>query len=179
MLKIEAALQAAVKSGGLIRYEVDLDQDEFQQRRLWLRPEINELLKSSGNLESKQREAVKAALRRFVVGGVFTVVTANCRHSEVSSIGDIRELKGDPPPFIELRFKPPKHELQFFGRFVGTDALVLTTYGMKSLTDKTGRAALSVPAERERCRLIFQSNNLDLASVPADINRSITNASFL
>ena len=83
-------------------------------------------------------EVVRAALRRFVIGGPFTVVTAACEHREVAMIGDIRELKGDPPPFIELRFKPPKHDLRLFGRFVGNDDLVLTTPGMKSLAEKTG-----------------------------------------
>jgi hypothetical protein len=120
-------------------------------------------------------EVVKAALRRFVLGGKFTVVTADCKHHELEAIGDIRELKGGPPPLIELRFKPPKDDLRLFGRFVGRDSLVLTTYGMKSLG---GNKNLSVPNERQRCDQIFKTIGLKLEWVPTEIKNSISDARF-
>jgi hypothetical protein len=132
-----ARIEAAIRSGALIRYRVHLDEGEWDQRVLWLRPEVNDLVNSE-QLEAKQRERMKAALKRFLVGGPFTVVTANCPHHEVANLGDIRELKGAPPPFVELRFKPPKHDLRIFGRFIRKDGLMLTSYGMKSLDRKTG-----------------------------------------
>ena len=178
MLQIGRALEAAVRAGSLVRYRVVLEAGELENRRLWQRPEIETLL-ASGKLDLRQVEVVRAALRRFVIGGPFTVVTAACEHREVAMIGDIRELKGDPPPFIELRFKPPKHDLRLFGRFVGNDDLVLTTPGMKSLAEKTGTQKLSVSNERTRCTTAFRAAGLDLTWVPSDIKSSISNARFL
>src|SRR5258708_4306658 len=127
---IDAAMNDAVKTGAVVRYRVDLEEGELDQRSLWLRPEVNDLLNSK--LESEQRERVRAALKRFVIGGPFTVVKVDSPHQEVSKLGDIRELKGPPPPFVELRFKPPKHHLRIFGRFIRIDGLILTSFGMKS-----------------------------------------------
>jgi hypothetical protein len=108
MVDVETALTAATKSGALVRYAVTLEEGEFEERRLWLRSAVAHLL-NPGQLDVAQMRVVRAALRRFVLGGSFTVVTADCEHHrEVDSVGDIRELKGDPPPFVELRFKPPK-----------------------------------------------------------------------
>ena len=94
-------------------------------------------------------------------------------------MGDIRELKGNPPPFVELRFKPPKDHLRLFGRFVGKDDLVLTTYGMKSPTDRTGKMNLSIPHERRRCDAAFKAANLKIEWVPARIEDSISNGDFI
>jgi hypothetical protein len=135
MLQIGPALEAAVRAGSLGRYPIVLEAGEFENRRLWLRPEVSSLL-VSGKLDPRQVEVVHAALRRFVIGGPYTVVTAACKHREVAMIGDIRELKGELPPFVELRFKPPKDDLRLFGRFVGKDDLVLTTFGLKTLAGK-------------------------------------------
>jgi hypothetical protein len=132
---VEARLLAACKTGALVRHKVELEQGQLDNRRLWLRPEIAALPRK---LDQHQAQVVAAALKRFVLGGEFTVVTAESEyHQAVRNIGDIRELKGPPPPFVELRFKPPKHELRLFGRFVGRNDLVLTTYGMKSSNEKT------------------------------------------
>ena len=82
MVDVETVLETAVKSGALVRYKVNLEQGELEERRLWLRPDVDALLKSDA-LDRTQVDAVRAALRRFVLGGKFTVVTANCRHREV------------------------------------------------------------------------------------------------
>lgn len=177
MVDVENAILAAERSGAIIRHRVTLERGEFDQRRLWLRAEVDALIRSP-QLDQAQREVVHAALRRFIVGGNFTVVTAECKHREVVAIGDIRELKGDPPPFIELRFKPPPHDLRLFGRFVGRDSLILTTHGMKSLSGNTGRKRLSVQDERKRCDDALKSMNLRLEWAPARIQQSITKASF-
>jgi hypothetical protein len=178
MVDVETVLKAAAKSGALIRYEVALEQGELEERRLWLRPEVADLL-TSGKLDDAQVRVVRAALRRFVLGGRFTVVTAAGGHREVDSVGDIRELKGDPPPFVELRFKPPKHHLRLFGRFVGRDNLVLTTYGLKSLTGKTGKMPPSIPAERSRCDAALKASNLKIGWVVATIEDSISKTEFI
>jgi hypothetical protein len=178
MTNADAALATAERSGALIRYRVPLEQGELDNRRLWLRPDIDKLIKS-GILDQRQTEVVRAASRRYIVGGLFTVVTAACTNREVASVGDLRELKGKPPPFIEVRFKPPKHDLRFFGRFIGKDGLVLTTYGMKSHSTPTGQRRLSIPEERKRCDDVFRALNLRLDWVPARIRDSISNASFV
>lgn len=179
MVDVETALKAACRSGALVRHEVNLEEGELGRGRLWLRPEVNALLKP-GLLDNAQVQVVRAALRRFVLGGTFTVVTAQCdHHREVDLVGDIRELKGNPPPFVELRFKPPKDHLRLFGRFVGKDDLVLTTYGMKSPTDRTGKMNLSIPHERRRCDAAFKAANLKIEWVPARIEDSISNGDFI
>jgi hypothetical protein len=106
------------------------------------------------------------------------VVTADSPHREVQSLGDIRELKGPPPPFIELRFKPPPYDLRLFGRFVHCDGLVLTTLGAKARKSKTGLRPLSVADERRRCDSVFAALGLRLDWVPTNIEESISNASF-
>jgi hypothetical protein len=106
------------------------------------------------------------------------VVTKESPHKEVQSIGDIRELKGPAPPFIEVRFRPPPYDLRLFGRFVGQDSLVLTTSGAKGFNAKTGAKPLSVANERKRCDDAFAAAGLLLNFVPLDIKKSISNASF-
>lgn len=138
MLDVETALTAAVKSGALIRHKVALEAGELGKRRIWIRPEVDAHLRS-GKLDPRQAEIVWAAFKRFVTSGNFTVVTAECQYQEVTALGDIKQLKSGHPPFVEMRLKPPKQDLRLFGRFVGEDALVVTTFGMKSLTDKTGQ----------------------------------------
>src|SRR5690242_2682969 len=96
-MNIEDALTAAEKSGGLVRFVPSLGPGEFQERRLWLRPPTARLLESRA-LELDQRERLRALFRRFVLGKKVTVVTAQCRHREVAAIGDIKELKTQPPP---------------------------------------------------------------------------------
>jgi len=175
---IDAAMNDAVRTGAVVRYWVDLEEGELNQRSLWLRPQVNELL-NPNKLEPEQRERVRAALRRFVVGGPFTVVKADSPHHEVSELGDIRELKSEPdlPPFVELRFKPPKHHLRMFGRFIRSDGLILTSFGMKSLHDRTGVRRLSIPQERARCDSFFKALRLELNWVPS-IEVSLSNAKF-
>ncbi len=175
--ELEKAINAATKTGGLIAYRVDLENGESKDRRLWVRPQVMKLINGK-SLEANQTARVKAALKRFIVRGPFTVVTAQCTRGEMTDVGDFRELKTEPPPFVELRFKPPMHELRFFGRFIGKDALVLTTVGMKSLDGKTGKRPLSVSEERQRCDEIFASLKLPLSCVPKNIRDSISNAEF-
>jgi hypothetical protein len=175
---IERAIESAVRTGGLVRYVVDLEPGQFDDRQLWMRPEIYNLL-VSGKLHPGQQELARAALKRFVVGRPITVVTKECRHKEVGNLGDFRELKGDPPPFVETRFKPPKHDLRFFGRCIGKDRLVLTSYGMKSLTESTGEKPLSVPDHRKRCDAFLATYRLNSKWVPSMITESFTNAEFL
>jgi hypothetical protein len=171
----EEALLRAVRSGALSRFELQLERGEHDVRRLWLRPNVvSQLARES--VGEDQFFRVQAALRRFVVGGLFNVVSNACESSGVPDLADIRELKTDPPPFVEMRFKPPKHQLRLFGRFVCKDGLILTSLAMKSpLGTKCGKS-LSVPAELKRCNEFFRGQGFDLNWVPATIETSITNA---
>jgi hypothetical protein len=173
---IQSAIEAAMRSGGLVAYVVLLEEGELAQRSLWLRPEVSNLV-ASNRLDVDQREVVKAALKRFVTGGLVTVMKADSRHREVSKLGDIKELQGIAPPFVELRFKPPKHDLRIFGRFIRKDGLILTSFGMKTLQGTTGTQRLSVQDERRRCDDFFKSR-LDLNWVPSLIDDSLSNATF-
>jgi hypothetical protein len=172
---IQAAIDAALKTGALIQHRVALEEGEWDQRSLWLRPDVNDLV-NSNKLEAAQRDVVRSALRRFVTGGRFNVVRADSPYQEVSSLGDIRELRG--PPFVELRFKPPKHSLRIFGRFIRRDGLILTSFGMKSLAGQTGMKPLSIPNERSRCDSFFKAHNLKMDWVPSPIEDSLSNATF-
>jgi hypothetical protein len=169
----QTAIAAAVRAGGLIRYGVLLEQSEFDQRMLWIRPEIQQML-NSRRIDPDQQARIAATLKRFVVGGRFNVVTAACTNREVSALGDIRELKGENPPVIEMRFKPPKDHLRIFGRFICEDGLVLTTYGMKSFHGNTGVKPLSIPQERKRCDAVFKSLKLDLGLIPTRIEACLS-----
>lgn len=175
---IEAAIAAALKRGGLVKYSVILEEGEWEMRSLWLRPEVRDLFISAGKLETDQRLRVQTTLRRFVIGGDMTVVCADSVHPEVSDVGDIRELKFDPPPFIEMRFKPPKHHLRLFGRFIRRDGLVVTSFGMKSRDGKTGSKPLKVLEERRRCDAFFSTCGFQLSWVPERITDSLSNAKF-
>jgi hypothetical protein len=178
MNDVEGALLRAGQTGALVRFQVDLDHDQLPLRRLWLRPTCNALLQKPGLLTPSQIEVVRAAFKRFVVGGRFMVVTADSPHREVQALGDIRELKGPKPPFVEMRFKPPPHDLRLFGRFVGMDALVLTTHGAKARNSKTGLRPFTVPDERRRCDASFVAAGVQLEWVPLEIRDSISKASF-
>jgi hypothetical protein len=175
MTNAERALANAVKAGALVRFQVELDDDEMEHRRLWLRPEVDRLLRP-GQLNEDQIETVGAALRRFIVGGKYMVVTADSPHREVHALGDIRELKGRPPPFIEVRFRPPPYDLRLFGRFVAHDSLILTTYGAKTHQSKMKLKPLSVAEQRGRCDASFAASGLRLDCA---IQGSISNARFL
>jgi hypothetical protein len=173
----ENIIAAAIKAGGLVRYNVRLEEGELDQRQLWVRPEVGELV-ASDRLDSRQRWVVRMALKRFVVGGTLTVVTKDCKHKEVAALGDVRELKGCSPPFVELRFKPPKHDLRFFGRCIGRDRLILTSYGLKSLVNITHEKALSVPEQCKRCDAFFRMYHFELAWVPSTMTESFSKAEF-
>jgi hypothetical protein len=176
--ELEAEILSTVRSGGLVRFKVELEQGEFDVRQLWLRPKIKQLI-DSGNLDSRQAAVVNAALRRFITGGPLNVVTKDCPHREVAAVGDIRELKGPPPPFLELRFKPPRYDLRFFGRCIGQDRLILTSYGMKSLTERTGHSSLKVSEHRARCEEFFRQRGFEHKHVPEEIRISFSNAEFV
>jgi hypothetical protein len=178
MLSQDATLEAAVRCGALKRYRVELEQGEFNVRQLWMRPEIHALV-NSGELDPLQRTMVRAALKRFIVGGTWTVVTKECNYSSVANLGDMRELKNSRPPFLEMRFKPPKNDLRFFGRCVGKDRLVLTTHGMKSLEKEARLKPVSVPEELKRCVAIFQACKLDITWVPIAVQASFSNVEFV
>jgi hypothetical protein len=175
---LEGVIEAAVRAGGLVRFEVTLEEGQLIERQLWIRPEIN-LLFASNKLDATQQARAKAALKRFVVGGRFTVVTKDCHHREVANIGDIRELKGIIPPFLELRFKPPKHDLRFFGRCIGKDRLILTSYGMKNLTNHTHERPLSVPEHRKRCDGFFELCGLKQVWVPRTMVESFSEVELI
>src|SRR5690348_726468 len=106
MLDHSAAITAAVRTGGLAVYRVALETGEFAERMLWVRREIMDLL-HSGALDPDQKARAEALFKRFIVGGGINVVTTQAAHQEVAKLGDIRELKTSPPPFIEMRVKPP------------------------------------------------------------------------
>jgi hypothetical protein len=176
--KREEALLRAVRSGALSRFEVQLERGEHDVRRLWLRPNVvSQLARES--VGEDQFFRVQAALRRFVVGGLFNVVSKVCESSGVPDLADIRELKTSPPPFVEMRFKPPKHQLRLFGRFVCKDGLVLTSLAMKSPQGTKSAKSLSVPAELRRCDEFFRGQGLDLNWIPTTIEASIANANII
>jgi hypothetical protein len=174
----EGALQKALRSGALVRHEVELERGEHYGRRLWLRPNVTSML-SAANLGQDQLDRVRAALRRFVVGGQFNVVSKTCESPGVLNLADIRELKTDLPPFTEMRFKPPKHHLRLFGRFICTDGLILSSAAMKSPQDTKGNKSLSVPAELKRCEDFFRVQGFDASWIPASIEASISNAKII
>ena len=177
MTDVERALANAVKSGALIKFQAELDDDEMDQRRLWLRPEVESLLRP-GRLNEDQIEIVRAALKRFIVGGRYMVVTADCPHREVQALGDIRELKGSPPPFIEVRFRPPPYDLRLFGRFVEYDGLVLTTFGAKAQNQKRA-PSLSRSRRTQALRCGFCHRGLQINWAASEIRQCLSNASFV
>jgi hypothetical protein len=134
---------------------------------------------SRSNLGDDQFDRVHAALRRYVVGGQFNVVSKSCTNAEVSQLGDIRELKTEPPPFIEMRFKPPQRDLRLFGRFVCEDGLILTSAGMKSLEKKKVGKPIDVQEELKRCENFFKGQEFDPGWIPSSIGASITNANII
>jgi hypothetical protein len=178
--KRESQLAKAVREGSLLRYPVNLERGEHEDRRLWLRPSLKALLMVQ-NLGADQLDRVHAAFRRFVIGGQFNVVSKDCDSPGVLNLADIRELKIDfPPPFVEMRFKPPKNHLRLFGRFVSKDGLILTTGAAKSEKDAAnGKKSLSVPQERKRCDDVFKTLGFDINEFPPDIEKCITNAKII
>ena len=174
----EDALQRAVRSGALTRYQAPLERGEHDVRRLWLRPNMVRMF-SVKHVGQDQCARIHAALRRFVVGGLFNVVSVACTSPGAVELADIRELKTNPPPFVEMRFKPPKHHLRLFGRFICNDGLILTSLAMKSPQGTKGGKTLSVPAELKRCEDFFRSQSLDTSWIPPSVNMSITNAKII
>src|ERR1019366_9534827 len=97
----EESILKAVRSGALSRYEVHLERGEQYGRRLWLRPNVVSML-SAVTLDQDQLDRARAALRRFVIGGQFNVVSKNCANPGALNLADIRELKTNHPPFVEM-----------------------------------------------------------------------------
>jgi hypothetical protein len=174
----EDCLAQAVRAGSLVRYVVHLERGEHEVRRLWLRPEAETVLRP-GVVEQEQLDRVKAAFRRFVLGGLFNVVSKECEYPGALTMADIRELKTVPPPFFEMRFRPPKHDLRVFGRFVCKDGLVLTSKGLKSLTGKTSAKPLRIPDEFKRCSDFFTGLKFRDEWIPQSISESVSNAKTL
>jgi hypothetical protein len=174
----EEALLKAVRSGALSRYDVRLERGEQYGRRLWLRPNVASML-SPQNFDQDQLDRVRAALRRFVVGGRFNVVSKICANPGALNLADIRELKTKLPPYVEMRFKPPRHHLRLFGRFIGRDALIITSMALKSDKNEKGTKSLSVPAEMKRCEDFFQGISFDPGWIPVSIEESISNANII
>jgi hypothetical protein len=87
-------------------------------------------------------------------------------------------LKGCSPPFVELRFKPPKHDLRFFGRCIGRDRLILTSYGLKDLMNTTHSKPLSVPEQCKRCDDFFRMYRFELVWVPSTMTESFSKSEF-
>jgi hypothetical protein len=174
----EISIGKAVRSGALSRYEVQLERGEHVGRRLWLRPNVVSML-TIATLDQDQLDRVRAALRRFVVGGPFSVVSKNCENPGALNLADIRELKTSLPPFIEMRFKPPKHHLRIFGRFISKDGLILNSMALKSVKNEKGAKSLSVPAELKRCDDFFKGQAFDPDWIPASIEESLSNAKLI
>jgi hypothetical protein len=174
----EEALERAVKSGALVRYHPQLERGEHHVRRLWLRPNVLAAL-SPEIIGQDQVDRVHAALRRFVVGGLFNIVSNTSPHAGVSNLGDLRELKTDSPPFFEMRFKPPQRDLRLFGSFICQDGLVLTSAGMKSLEEKKVGKPIKIPEELRRCAAFFEAQAFDSRWIPFSIEGSITNANII
>jgi hypothetical protein len=174
----EECLLKAIRSGALSRHEVQLERGELHGRRLWLRPNVVSML-STKNFDQGQLDRVMAALRRFVVGGQFNVVSQNCTNPGVLNLADIRELKTSPPPFVEMRFKPPKHHLRLFGRFICQDGLIVSSMAIKSAKSGQGAKTLSVPAEMKRCDDFFKGQAFDPNWIPASIEESLSNAKII
>jgi hypothetical protein len=150
----------------------------LDERQLWLRPAVSMLI-ASQKLDALQRAIVNAAFKRFVVGGIFTVVTKDCSYKEVAGLGDIRELKGFSPPFLEMRFKPPRHDLRLFGRCIGKDRLILASHGMKDLKGPTNEKPMSIPEHRKRCDDFFQAYQIEQRWVPPNVADSFSKAEFV
>ena len=167
LLLLEIDLATAERMGALVRFRVDLEEGEQNVRQLWLRPDIARFMKST-NIDSRQRAVVKAALRRFATGGRLIVLTRDSVHRTVATVGDIRELKGPIPPIVEFRFRPPKYHLRLFGRCIGLDRLLLTSYGVKSTMETTSARPLNVSEHVKRCTDFFRQYGFDEAVVPKD-----------
>ncbi|MGX1354548.1 hypothetical protein AB7M49_008173 [Bradyrhizobium elkanii] len=174
----EGAIQRAVRSGALVRHDVRLERGEQHVRRLWLRPNVVGKL-SPTDVDLDQLARVNAALKRFVVGGQFNIVSKACANPGAVGLADIRELKTDPPPFVEMRFKPPKHHLRIFGRFISCDGLILTSLAMKSSKDSETNKSLSVGDERKRCDDFFKIQQFDFDWLPTNIETSVSNAKII
>lgn len=170
------AVSQAVRVGSLHAYEPDLDVGQTRVRYLWLRLEVRDLVQGD-RLEPKQKAAVHAALKRFAVGGGFTVLTPGATEP-VAGVGDIKVLDHVDRLTVELRFKPPRFHLRLFGRFIDRDALVLTSYGMKAPQGAIGEKPLVYADHYGRCETFFSSPAMRIPC-PQEIRNCISNVRFL
>lgn len=154
------ALEAARKSGKLELVRAELDPDQMPVRTLWISTAVWDQLLNADL--GPQRSIVKAALKRFIVGGQMLIITDEVDHYSVDDKGDIRELKVSGPNFVEFRFKPPKHHLRLFGSFLAQDVLLISGIGMKDLSGKVpSQKPLSVEEQRKRAKAFFELCGLD------------------
>lgn len=170
------AVGQAVKAGSLHEHRPECDAGQIRIRHLWLRPEVHDLV-GGERLDPRQRAAVHAALKRFVVGGGFTVVTPGAAEP-VAGVGDIKVLDHVDRLTVELRFKPPRFHLRLFGRFIDRDALVLTSFGMKAPQGAVGEKPLVYADHFRRCEAFFSSSAMRIAC-PQEIRDCISSARFL
>lgn len=170
------AIRQATRAGSLHAYEPELDKGQTCVRSLWVRTDVRDLIEGD-QLDPRQKTAVHAALKRFVVGGLFTVLTPGATEP-VLGAGDIKVLDHVEHLTVELRFKPPRFHLRLFGRFINRDALVLTSHGMKALGGAGGQPPLNYASHYSRCETLFSSPPMRIAC-PQEIRNCITNARFL
>ena len=170
------AVEAAKKAGSLYGYKPQLDKGQSCVRSVWLRKDVRDFI-DGPKFNSRQKGIVHAALKRFVVGGSFTVLTAGCEEP-VAGAGDIKELDHVDRLTVELRFKPPPYQLRLFGRFIEHDALVLTTYGMKGRQGVKGAPTINYGDHYARCQTFFSNPPMQIAC-PQEIRKCISNGRFL
>ena len=118
-------LNRAEKNGALVPFKFPLDADQTEKRRIWMRQNIILALNDSTQVE--RNALVRATLEEFVLGDEFVMITKEAKHRSVDAERpDIKELKFDPPPFVEIRLRPPRRDLRLLGFFIAKDHLILT-----------------------------------------------------
>lgn len=168
MSTLSEAISKAVREGALWAYDAELDPDQQPSRQIYMRPDVAAFV-NGRRMHPEQRAVLQAAFDRFVEGGRVVVIREGSSRS-VLPAGDLKELRGGPPPFFEFRFRPPPRQARFFGRFVATDILVLTGCGEKV----PGGKSLDVGQMRKRCD--DQLLACGIATGPRTVEACITNA---
>ena len=149
-------IEKAVKSGGLVQFRPALDPDQFVRRYVWMRPDVFDALRDARMVE--RNAVVLAAREDFVLCEEFVVLTKEAKHRSVDAAKpDIKELKFDPPPFVEIRFRPQRRDFRLFGYFIAKDHLIIMHSG-----DKDPNSSGQIPVAQLRARAITSLNGIGI-----------------
>ncbi len=165
-----ALLEGACRSG--LIHEPQFSHGDCR-RRVWLDATSFSTFVGTGPSAHWAADDVRAFLDRFVEQDLKIMVG---QKTGLSAVPDFKLTQGGGGSVFEIRFDIEDQPLQLrlFGRFVATDAFVISSFGEKGTTPQGKQVSINVGHHRVRCQSVFERIQFPLQWVPPE-DASLTN----